>query len=104
MCKACSEFQAVFQLAHCKLVWSYYRSDVLKFINKSDWEHRIAEPFIELSELSDLLWTDLWILVSPPLLFKYIRTFENVKSYANTQAPWMMTILIVSGRVSRNRF
>lgn len=37
-------------------------------------------------------------------LFKDIRTFENVKLYANTQAPWMMTILIVSGRVSRNRF
>lgn len=80
MCKACFEFQAVFQLANCKLACSYYRSDVLKFINKTDWKaQKIAEPFIELSELSDLLWTDLWTLVSPPLLPIFLSTLEHLK-------------------------
>ena len=42
-------------------------------------EAQRPEAFIELSELLDLLWLDLWIVVSPPLLPVFLSTLEHLK-------------------------
>lgn len=86
MCKACFEFQTVFQLASCKhgaVTGHMFLNSLIKLTGSAENCEAIYRALRAARSAVDR-FMDISFTTPASYLFKYIRTFENICKYQDS--------------------